>query len=461
MTKSPPLSPAAALHTVATCPATRPATPPATGAETPVAASARRPARRVRVGALCAGVWLWLVPLAAQASAAAPLQGHTVRIAFIDPLSGPAADIGRNSLRSWQFMAEQKSGAANPAGVRFLVAGFDNKGSPQESLNALKAAIDQGFRYIVQGNGSGVAAALSSAIARHNQRDPDRAVLYINYAAMDPELTNEKCNFWHFRIDADTAMKMRAMTGFMAEQPGLRRVYLINQNYAHGQQFSRYFRETMAQQRPDVQIVGDELHPPFQGHDFSADVRRIKASGAQALATGNWGADLRDLVRALHKQGVYLPIYAYYPALKGVPEALAKTQGRLPVYMVAYNHSNQEGPIQSLAQGFRQQHGEDLALYASYDGLEMLGQAMAFVGSTEPAQVAGRLSGMIFRGFNGPVQLRADDHQLLKGLYVSRWQKVDARFPQSAEATGYTFAPVRFLDAAQTTLPTRCHMQRP
>ncbi|MDO9292293.1 MAG: ABC transporter substrate-binding protein, partial [Hydrogenophaga sp.] len=88
---------------------------------------------------------------------AADTPQKVVRIAFIDPLSGPAADIGRNSLRSWQFMAEQLAGPGNPAGVRFVVAGFDNKGSPKESLDALKAAIDQGFRYVVQGNGSGVA----------------------------------------------------------------------------------------------------------------------------------------------------------------------------------------------------------------------------------------------------------------------------------------------------------------
>jgi len=417
------------------------------------------------------GRWPWrpflgaaslvLASFGTQAANPLPLQGQTVRIAFIDPLSGPAADIGRNSLRSWQFMAEHKGGAANPAGVRFVVAGFDNKGSPQESLNALKAAIDQGFRYIVQGNGSGVAAALTNAIARHNLRDPDRSVVYINYAAMDPELTNEKCNFWHFRIDADTTMKIRAMTGFMAEQPELRRVYLLNQNYAHGQQFSRFFRETMALQRPDIQIVGDALHPPFQGHDFSADVRSIQASGAQALATGNWGADLRELVKALHAQGVYLPIYAYYPALKGVPEALAQTGGRMPVYQVAYNHSNQQGPIHALATAFRKRHGEDLTIYASFDGIEMLSHAMAHVGSTDPTRVAGRLSGMIFKGFNGPVHMRADDHQLLKGLYVSRWQKVGAPHERSAEGTGYTFAPVQYMEASRISVPTRCQMQRP
>jgi branched-chain amino acid transport system substrate-binding protein len=404
---------------------------------------------------------LLLAPFSAQATKPLPLQGQTVRIAFIDPLSGPAADMGRNSLRSWQFMAEHKGGAHRAAGVRLVVAGFDNKGSPQESLNALKAAIDQGFRYIVQGHGSVVAGTLSSAIARHNQRSPERSVLFINYAAMDPELTNEKCHFWHVRIDADTDMKTRAMTRFMASQPELRRVYLLNQNNLHGQQFSRYFRDAMAQQKPDVQMVGDELHPPLQGHDFTPQVRHIRNSGAQALATSNEGADLRDLLKALHKQGVYLPVYAYDPALKGVPEVLAEIGERMSVYQVANHHSNQAGPIHALATAFRQQYGEDLTNYASYDGIEILSYAMARLGSTDPAKVAGKLGGMIFQGFNGPVQIRAEDHQLLKGVYVSRWQKVDAKYPRSAEGTGYTFAPVQYLPAAQISGASRCQMQIP
>ena len=116
--------------------------------------------------------------------------GQTVKIAFIDPLSGPFANVGQNQLKSWQFMAEHF--AKNAAGVKFEFVAFDNKGSPQESLNNLKAAIDQGIRYVVQGNGSGAAAAIMDGVAKHNERNPGKEVLYLNYAAVDPDLTNEQ-----------------------------------------------------------------------------------------------------------------------------------------------------------------------------------------------------------------------------------------------------------------------------
>ncbi|HLL10046.1 MAG TPA: ABC transporter substrate-binding protein, partial [Rubrivivax sp.] len=178
--------------------------------------------------------------------------GQTVKIGFIDPLSGPFANVGQNQLKSWQFVAEQFS-KKNAAGVKFEMVAFDNKGSPQESLNVLKAAIDQGIRYVTQGNGSGAAAAILDAVQKHNERNPGKELIYLNYAAVDPELTNAKCSYWHFRLDADTSMKMEALTSFMKEEADVKKVYLINQNYAHGVQVSRYFKDTIARKRPDVQ----------------------------------------------------------------------------------------------------------------------------------------------------------------------------------------------------------------
>ncbi len=398
------------------------------------------------------------VPGGAAWAAESALDRQTVRIAFIDPLSGPMSDIGRNGLRSWQFMAEAMSGAGGP---RFVVAGFDNKGSPQESLNALKAAVDQGFSYIVQGNGSGVAAVISEALVRHNLRHPQQPVVQINYAAMDPALTTDKCSPWHVRVDADTAMKTQALARYMAEQPGLQRVYLLNQNYAHGQQFSLHFKQALGRLRSDLQIVGSELHPPFQGRDFGPYVRDVVASRAQALVTANWGADLRDMVRSMVKEKADTPLYAYYPSLHGVPAALARANNRFAVYQVGCSHTNQPGPAGELAQRFEKKYGEDFVIYAAYDGIAMLRHAMWVAQTTDSAQIAARLSGMIFSGFNGPVQLRADDHQLQKGVYIARWQKVSAAYPRDAEGTGHTFAPVRYFDPWSNPVPAHCNMQRP
>ncbi len=387
-------------------------------------------------------------------------QGQTVKIAFIDPLSGPFANVGQNQLKSWQFAAERLSGAKNPAGVKFEVTGFDNKGSPQESLNSLKAAIDQGFRYVTQGNGSGAALAISDAVAKHNERNPGKEVVYLNYAAVDPALTNEKCDYWHFRLDADTTMKMEALTTFMKDQPKVKNVYLLNQNYSHGQQVARYFKEDIARKRADVKIVGEDLHPIGQVKDFAPYVAKIKQSGADTIVTGNWGADLTLFVKALNDAGLKLPMYTYYAGVTGTPTALA-AGGDSEVYVIGYAHANHTGEIGALSADFKKKFNDDYYTYATYNGINLMGAAMAKAKSVDPTKVAAALEGLSVKSFGGEVQMRKSDHQLQQSMFVTKWQKVDAKNAYSVENTGYTFVPIKQMDPYVSSTPTSCQMKRP
>ncbi len=403
-------------------------------------------------------------PLVAAALAAASLcaaaqQGQTVKIAWIDPLSGLMAPVGNNSLRSFQFMADTFN-KKNAAGVKFEIVSFDNKLSPAESLNALKAAADQGIRYILQGNGSSVAGALVDAIAKYNERNPGKEMVYLNYAAVDPDLTNSKCSYWHFRLDADTSMKMEAMTNFIKGRPDIKKVFLLNQNYSHGQQVARYAKELLARKRPDVEIVGDDKHPLATVRDFAPYVAKIKAAGADTVITGNWGSDLSLLVKAANDAGMDTKFFTYYAISSGAPSSLgAAAAGR--VYLVAYGHSNMTGETGQLAAAFKAKYNEDFYYDDAYTAFAMLSTGMAQAKSTDPVKVAAAMHGLHFKSFDGDVEMRKSDHQLQQGLYVSVWQKMDAKYPYSSEGTGYTFAPVQHVQAYVASTPTSCQMKLP
>ncbi|MCU0968292.1 MAG: branched-chain amino acid ABC transporter substrate-binding protein [Rubrivivax sp.] len=384
--------------------------------------------------------------------------GQTVRIAFMDPLSGPFAAVGQNQLKSWQFMAEHFS-KKNAAGVKFEVVGFDNKGSPQESLNTVKAAIDQGIRYIVQGNGSGAAAAISDAVTKHNERNPGKEVVFLNYAAVDPALTNERCSFWHFRLDADTTMKMEALTSYMKDQPEIKSVYLINQNYAHGQQVARFFKEGIARKRPDIKIAGEDLHPLGQVKDFAPFVAKIKASGADAVVTGNWGPDMTLLIKAANDAGLKAAFYLYYGGVTGTPTALANWTGG-PVRQVSIIHNGLPG-IQGFQDEFKKRFNDDWYTGQTYNGLAMLAAGMAAAKTTEPVAVARAMSGIRFQGFNGEVEMRKLDHQLQQPVIISEWRKATPKVPYSVENTGFNFQEVRTLPPYVASTPTSCQMKRP
>jgi branched-chain amino acid transport system substrate-binding protein len=398
--------------------------------------------------------------LAASAAGAFAQQGETVKIAWLDPLSGLMAAVGTNQLKTFQFLAEEFN-KKNAAGVKYEIIGIDNKLSPQETTSALRSAMDQGARYVVQGNGSGPALAIIDAVEKNNARNPGKEVLYVNYAAVDPDLTNSKCSYWHFRVDADTSMKMEAMTTYMKDQPDIKKVYILGQNYSHGVQVAKFAKEDLARKRPDIQIVGEDLHPLAQVRDFAPYVAKIKASGADTVITGNWGSDLSLLIKAAQDAGLNdVKFYTYYGTVSGTPTAMgAASAGK--VYMVAYGHYNMGGDIQKLGLEFKNKFHEDMYTLAAYTTFEMLSDAFAKAHSTDPVKVAAVLEDMHFKSFNGDVVMRKSDHQLQQGLYVARWEKAGGKYPLDGENTGYTFVPVKYYDPFVASTPTSCQMKRP
>jgi branched-chain amino acid transport system substrate-binding protein len=385
--------------------------------------------------------------------------GQTVKIAFIDPLSGPFANVGQNILKSYQFVAEEFN-KKNAAGVKFEFVAFDNKGSPQESLNSLKAATDQGIRYVTQGNGSGAAGAISDAVTKYNERNPGKEIVYINYAAVDPDLTNSKCSFWHFRLDADTSMKIEGLTSYMKTQADVKKVYVIGQNYAHGVQVEKFFREAIARKRPDVQIVGSDLHPIGQVKDFAPYIAKIKASGADSIVTGNWGQDLTLLVKAAKDAGLDANFYTYYAQTSGVPTAMAAgISGK--VRAVAIGHNNMPGTFNRMQDEFKAKFNDDWYTIQTYSALGLLSAGMAKAKSIEPLAVANAMSGIKFQGLTGELEMRKADHQLQQTLFITEWRKADAKNKYSVENTGFNFQEVVAMPPYVSSTPTSCQMKRP
>ncbi|KPF49231.1 branched-chain amino acid ABC transporter substrate-binding protein [beta proteobacterium AAP121] len=394
-------------------------------------------------------------------SAALAQKGETVKIAWIDALTGLTAATGQNQLKGFQFMAEQFN-KGNAAGVKFQVVSFDNKLSPQETVNALQAAIDQGIRYVAQGTGTGPATAIIDFLNKYNERNPGKEVVFLNYAAVDPALTNEKCSFWHFRLDADTSMKMEALTTFMKDQKDVKKVYLINQNYAHGHQVVKYAKENLARKRPDIQIVGEDLTPLAQTRDFAPYIAKIKASGADTIITGNWSSDLTLLVKAANDAGLEAKFYTYYAGVSGTPTALgAKAAGR--VYQVSVLAPYSVVPARKLMDEYKAKFNDDFYTAQIYNAYAMLAGGMAKAKSTSPVKVAAAMAGLEVAGFGGAsVTMRKSDHQLQQTVYISRWEKAGAKpNDYSVENTGYNFQTIKTYEPYVASTPTSCQMKRP
>jgi len=415
--------------------------------------------RFIRASAL--GIALALVSSAAWA--------ETIRVAYIDPLSGPFAQTGEQGLAEFRFAVQRINASGMLGKYKFEVVPFDNKVSPQESLNQLKRVIDQGIRYITQGNSSAVAGALLEAVNRHNERNPGKEILYLNYAAVDPAYTNEKCSFWHFRFDAHSDMKMESLTTYMAGQKNIKKVYLLNQDYSFGHAVKKAAREMLARKRPDIQIVGDDLHPLGKVTDFAPYVAKIKAAGADTVITGNWGQDMSLLIKAGKDAGLNVDWYTYYAGGLGTPKAMGEAAAG-KVKIIAEYHSNVENnKAAKWDADYRKQAPKDNPDFYFLRGKimwEMFAKAIQQAKSAEPKAVAMALEGMKHQGDLGEVEMRKSDHQLIQPLYVLTLHKLASKGgPKEAkiDMEGSGLAPVTDarLEAYTSAVPTSCQMKRP
>ena len=387
----------------------------------------------------------------------------TVKIAFIDPLSGPFATTGTIGLAEWKYAVEklvnEKGGVLG--GKKMEVVALDNKMDGKESLVQVQVAIDQGIRFIAQGNSSGIANAITDMVKKHNKRNPDKQVIFLNYSAVDPALTNDKCQFWHFRFDANADIKMDVITDVIAGESGIKKMYLIGQDYSFGKAVAAAAEKYLAQ-KTSIEIVGNELHPIGKVKDFTPYARKILASGADAVITGNWGADMVNLGRSLKESGFDGPVYCYYCATAGITKTFGAT-GKGMLNLVGEGKLNPVNPaLAEYNKGLKAKYpNADMSQPRITNAVQMVAKAINEAGSaTDMKAIAYALEGMEFENelLQTKVVMRTSDHQAIQDVHVgAHTDDVSIDFDNS----GYGIKMYKTVKMASMDSPTSCKMKRP
>ncbi|QDG78302.1 branched-chain amino acid ABC transporter substrate-binding protein [Labrenzia sp. PHM005] len=386
---------------------------------------------------------------------------ETLKIGYIDPLSGPFALTGDTGLKHFRYAADKINDTGGAAGMTVEIVPFDNKINPKESLVQLQKAIDQGIRYIVQGNGSSVASALIDAINKHNKRNPGDEVLFLNYAAVDPAFTNDRCSFWHFRFDADADMKMEAMTDWLAEQQDIKKVYILGQDYSFGKAVAGAAVKMISEKRPDIEIVGNELHPLGKVKDFTPYIQKMISAEADAVITGNWGQDMTLLVKAASASGHKVPYLTYYGGGLGAVATMGESAIGL-VKQITEFHQNIETSEDQIANmdRFQERYGTDYYYQRVFTLMEMFDRALDDVGENDPVKVAFALEGMGHETPYGSVSMRKDNHQLIQPMFISTFSDDITRKLEGTDF-GFKTDPDGVIKGEATRTETTCQMKRP
>ena len=383
---------------------------------------------------------------------------EVIRIAYIDPLSGSLAATGQLGEQHFRFAIDRANAAqAAGPGRRLELVPMDNEVSPEKSLTLLRKAVDDGIHYVTQGNGSSVAFALSDAVAKNNRRAPAQSVMFLNYAAVDPGLTNDKCNWWHFRFDADVDMKMRALSDYLVGQAAVKKVYIFNPDYSFGQSVEKAAQAMLANRRPDLQVVGAERVPLGKVKDFTPYIQKMQAAGADAVVTGNWGADLALLAKAAQDAGYKGTFFTYYMGSSEVI-AGAGTGGRGYAQISEWHANVGAAEIDKMAAEFEAKYGQKFFYWRVVNEIDMLAAAMKQADSSDPAKVGQVLSTMVQHTPLGDTTMRADNHQLLSPMFVS---VLEPGMPNTFPDNKMGFKTVARIEAEAQRLPTTCKMSPP
>ena len=340
---------------------------------------------------------------------------------------------------------------------------FDNKISPKESLIQLQVAIDQGIRFVAQGNSSGVANAITDAVNKYNRRNPYQQVIFLNYSAVDPALTNDKCNFWHFRFDANADIKMDALTDIIADNESIKKVYLIGQDYSFGKAVAAAAIKMLGEKRPDIEIVGNELHPIGKVKDFTPYVRKIVASDADAMITGKWGADMVGLGKSVIEAGFDKPIYTHYAASTGITKTFgADGKGILKLVTEWQLNPPATEQAETFVTTFKEKYPDvDVAQKRIVNVVEMLAKAINKAGTAADMVAVGKaFEGMEHDSIWGTkVYMRPQDHQAIQDVHIMA--HTDDGIVYDYDNSGYGVLVESTVNMASADASTTCDMKCP
>ena len=255
---------------------------------------------------------------------------------------------------------------------------------------------------------------------------------------------------------------MDALTDVIVKNDAINKVYLIGQDYSFGKAVAAAAERDLGAKKNTVEIVGNELHPIGKVKDFTPYARKIVASGADAVITGNWGSDMVGLGKAIIEAGFKGPIYTYYAASNGITRTFGEA-GAGTINLVGEGSINPSASpeVDEYIAAFEAKYPDhDIAQPRIVNVIRMLAMAIDEAGTaTDVAKVASALEGMEADNFwGGKIKMREQDHQAIQDVYV---MQQTAGVKHTLDNSEFGLETVVKVENASADMPTTCEMERP
>jgi len=207
------------------------------------------------------------------------------------------------------------------------------------------------------------------------------------------------------------------------------------------------------------------LHAIGRVKDFMPYMTKIKASGAQAVITGNWGNDLTLLVKAAKDVGYDGRFYTFYGNALGAPAAMGDSGIGKVIAVADWLPNVATAQSEAFYLAFHQRFpnpADDYVHMRMQLMVQALVQALEAAGTADSVAVATQLERARVTFYAQTGTMRAADHQFQQQLVVGLMERKGTPGVKfDVEGSGYGFRVIKTLSAAEAEQPTGCHMQRP
>lgn len=342
-----------------------------------------------------------------------------IRILVMDVFSGPFKDIGDRYLLGVEFAVDEINANGGINGTKIELLSEDTQLKPEiAQRRAVSYILDNNVKVIMGAAGSHVVNALAQVADRHK-------VILVLYSGESDSITGKDFNPSVFRVGLNTSMHSKATVSSFADK-SYKRFYLLNQDYAFGHEVAAAYKKYLDEMVPGWELAGEEFHP-IATRDFAPYIQKIAASKAEVVLTGNWGADMTNLVSQADQFQLDAMMGHYYLsdplALREIGDASEAAIGAVTSenYMLTVDTPQNRAFIERW-------HAENkdsdnpwpaFTIGKAYNSTMFLAEAIRAAGSAEYDDLINAWEGLEYEGLIGPMKMRVCDHQAQTPIAVA------------------------------------------
>jgi branched-chain amino acid transport system substrate-binding protein len=221
-----------------------------------------------------------------------------ITLGMWSPLTGPTALLGVSERDAIDIAIDEVNAAGGVNGRKLKLVVYDDAGSPQEAMTSVRRLIDQdGVFALLAGSTSGSTLPVVPLVNR--AKVPFISSISTNRKLMEP------FSRYAFRVYANEVAHADAIVAYALAQGSKKPAIIYTSNdYGIGGQ-----EEVVSLlKKANVSLVADERYNQTD-QDFSAQLLRIKQSGADSLFLWSFAAEAGIIVRQARELGLDIPIY--------------------------------------------------------------------------------------------------------------------------------------------------------